>query len=156
MTYYNHNSERNYNRQSQRTTTPDYPYMSWLTYKRLHHIVKYYPTENMYITYKWWCLAHQYTPFGAEIQDTEKATALLVVALRNRLGKQSRLLFCSLVRFMFCHLGNRKGCTRCQNLPQLNAVTYCPSEVAPLRCEWQGLYFNFQLFCDFFNYIVCF
>ena len=45
--------------------------------------------------------------------------------------------------FLFCHLGNRKGCTRCQNLPQLGAVTYCPSEVAPLRCEWQGLYFNF-------------
>ena len=85
MTYYNYNSEINYNRQPLRTTTPDYPYMSWLTYKRLHHIVKYYPTENMYINYKWWCLAHHYTPFGAEITDTEKATALLVVALKERL-----------------------------------------------------------------------
>lgn len=87
MTYYNYNSKRNYNRQPLKATTPNYPYMSWLDYKRLHHIVKYYPTEKMYINYKWWCLAHQYTPFGAEIQDTEKATALLVVALKERLGK---------------------------------------------------------------------
>lgn len=87
MTYYNYKS-RNYNsKQPCKAVTPDFPYMSWLDYKRLHHIVKYYPTENMYLNYKWWCLSHSYTPFGAEISDSEKATRLLVTALQERLRK---------------------------------------------------------------------
>lgn len=62
----------------------DYPYMSWLEYKRRFKIVRYYPTLNMYNTYKWWCLAHEFAPYGFGLAE-ETAHRLLLKFLKERL-----------------------------------------------------------------------
>lgn len=62
----------------------DYPYLSWLDYKRRFRIVRYYPTPNMYIKYKWWCLANGYAPYGFGLAE-DIAHRLLLKFLKERL-----------------------------------------------------------------------
>lgn len=52
MTKWYYKNSENYKRQSANISSPNFPYMSWLDYKRKFHIVKYYPTFNMYINYR--------------------------------------------------------------------------------------------------------
>lgn len=66
MTKWYYKNSENYKRQSANISSPNFPYMSWLEYKRKFHIVKYYPTYNMYINYRYWCFANSYTPLAVE------------------------------------------------------------------------------------------
>lgn len=61
------------------------PYMSWLEYKRIHHIVRYYPTFNMYVRYRYYCHIHNFTPYGAETNEHE-AFKNLLRDLRERIA----------------------------------------------------------------------
>ncbi len=86
-------TKQNYNNQIHKQaracaqkSMPDYPYFDWLSYKRQFHIVRYYPTLNMYLHYKYYCLSHELLPFGAESKDEETAHAALLEHLRARLA----------------------------------------------------------------------
>lgn len=59
-------------------------YLSWLEYKKLMHVVRYYPTLNMYIIYRNYAKANNLDCFGGEA-PVRKAHALLIEELRNRL-----------------------------------------------------------------------
>ena len=43
MTKWYYKNSENYKRQSANISSPNFPYMSWLEYKRKFRIVKYYP-----------------------------------------------------------------------------------------------------------------
>ncbi len=58
-------------------------YLSWLHYKKLRHIVRYYPTPNMFLNYQLWALSRGYTPFGAG-QDSDQAYVALIAYLQLR------------------------------------------------------------------------
>ena len=62
-------------------------YISWLEYKKLMHIVRYYPTLNMYIYYRNYAHAYNLQCFGGEC-SVERAHALLLQHLRNRLQER--------------------------------------------------------------------
>lgn len=59
-------------------------YLSWLEYKKLKHVVRYYPTINMYIIYRNYAKANNLDCYGGEM-NVYKAHALLLQDLRNRL-----------------------------------------------------------------------
>lgn len=60
-------------------------YLSWLEYKKLKHIVRYYPTYNMYIAYRYYAKANNLDCFGGET-SAHKAHELLLQELRDRLN----------------------------------------------------------------------
>lgn len=57
------------NKQKKSNRITSMPYYSWLDYKRKFHIVRYYPTQNMYIKYRYFCFANGLAPFGAEVDE---------------------------------------------------------------------------------------
>lgn len=59
-------------------------YLSWLEYKKLKRIVRYYPTLNMYVVYRNYAKAYNLDCFGSDA-PIEKAHTLLLQELRNRL-----------------------------------------------------------------------
>lgn len=61
-------------------------YISWLEYKKLQHIVRYYPTLNMYLVYRNFAKANNLDCFGGE-QHPTSAHASLLKHLRERLNK---------------------------------------------------------------------
>lgn len=85
MTKWYYKNSENYKRQSANISSPNFPYMSWLDYKRKFRIVKYYPTYNMYINYRYWCFANSYTPFGGRTKNPEKSYKRLLEMLADRL-----------------------------------------------------------------------
>ena len=85
MTKWYYKNSENYKRQSANISSPNFPYMSWLDYKRKFHIVKYYPTYNMYMNYRYWCLANSYLPFGGGTNNTAKSYKRLLEMLADRL-----------------------------------------------------------------------
>ena len=85
MYKYNHKTQKlNYTKLSNTYANELlHPYMSWLDYKRIHHIVRYYPTFNMYMKYRYYCRANNLTPYGEEINEYIAYEALL-----NELAKR--------------------------------------------------------------------
>ena len=57
-------------------------YISWLEYKKLQHIVRYYPTYNMYLIYRHFAKANNLDCFGGE-QHPMRAYASLLEHLRE-------------------------------------------------------------------------
>ena len=97
MTKWYYKNSENYKRQSANISSPNFPYMSWLEYKRKFHIVKYYPTFNMYINYRYWCFANSYTPFGGGTNNPEKSYKRLLEMLADSNGgfvRFATLLLC--------------------------------------------------------------
>lgn len=71
-------------KQSQKAQYPSGAYLSWLSYKRLFKIVRYYPTKQMYVNYKLYCLKNGCEPFGSNMCE-ETAHLKLIEYLKNRL-----------------------------------------------------------------------
>lgn len=61
-------------------------YLSWLEYKKLLHVVRYYPTFNMYMAYRYYAKANNLECFGGDT-DEESAHELLLEFLRERVKK---------------------------------------------------------------------
>lgn len=61
-------------------------YISWLEYKKLQHIVRYYPTFNMYLLYRDFAYYNGLYAFG-QYQDPEVAYKNLIIYLRDRLNQ---------------------------------------------------------------------
>lgn len=59
-------------------------YLSWLEYKKLKRIVRYYPTLNMYIYYRNYAHANNLDCFGGDC-SVNRAHSLLLEFLRERL-----------------------------------------------------------------------
>lgn len=59
-------------------------HLSWLEYKKQFKIVRYYPTMQMYITYKLYCLSNNFEPFGCGMCE-ETAHKKLIAYLKSRL-----------------------------------------------------------------------
>lgn len=71
---------------ARKSTTPNYPHLSWLDYKRQNKIVRYYPTFKMYLNYRYRCFANGFLPSGAG-EDEEKAYQNLIQYLKERLSE---------------------------------------------------------------------
>lgn len=61
-------------------------YISWLEFKKLQHIVRYYPTFNMYLLYRDFAYYNGLYAFG-QYQDPEVAYKNLIIYLRDRLNQ---------------------------------------------------------------------
>jgi hypothetical protein len=61
-------------------------YLSWLDYKKLMHVVRYYPTFNMYVIYRNYAKANSLDCFGGET-SARKGYDLLIQHLKQRVGK---------------------------------------------------------------------
>lgn len=61
-------------------------YLSWLEYKKLHRVVRYYPTFKMYMVYRYYAKANNLNCFGGE-KDPYEAHESLLRYLRERVQK---------------------------------------------------------------------
>lgn len=61
-------------------------YLSWLEYKKLNKIVRYYPTFNMFMTYRYYCAINNILSQGAGT-DEQTAYESLLCFLSERLSQ---------------------------------------------------------------------
>lgn len=59
-------------------------YLSWLDYKKLKRVVRYYPTFNMYVMYRNFAKANELDCFGGDT-SAQKGYELLLAHLKQRL-----------------------------------------------------------------------
>lgn len=60
-------------------------YLSWLEYKKIKGIVRYYPTMKMYVDYRLFATENNLYSFCCEC-SLHRGFALLIEHLRNRLN----------------------------------------------------------------------
>ena len=61
-------------------------YISWLEYKKIMRIVRYYPTFEMYMNYRYFAKANYLDCFGGDNTDTVSAYNQLIENLKNRVA----------------------------------------------------------------------